>query len=271
MELQRVTISELEARNKANSLLLDKFNNEITTDPNAKEVILYHGTRASYRKILKEGLLIRAGLHGRDTKMKMIDDVLQREFGVTRQQVPDWIWKNEYEYEKTIEPHLHMSINFGTAAGYSHQGCEIKAQVRDAMYCWLLTRRYGDITCREQQKLFPNVSVSQLACERNGKHSYVFQVKLPISFLRDQDLVFWREILTNINELMITHEECEPRKTLEETTMEIRCLRNIRPKMITQVWEIKWDNNWASKFLDDSYKVVQLFPSKNQTTPKHSV
>jgi hypothetical protein len=199
----------------------------------------------------------------------MIDDVLQGEFGVTREQIPEWVWKYEYEYEKTIEPHLHMSINFGTAAGYSHQGCEIKAQVRHAMYEWLLMRRYGDITCREEQKLFPNISASQLACERNGKRSYVFQVKVPIAFLRDKDVVFWREVLTKINGLIITHKEYEMRKNLEETTMEIRCLRKIPPKMITQVWEIKWANDWASRFLDDSYQVVQLFPSKSQAAPKH--
>lgn len=178
-------------------------------------LILYHGTRAPLEKIMKEGLLIRAGRVGNDTRMQMIDEVLEGEFGVTRDQVPEWVWRYEWEYEKTIEPHLHFSVNVGTAAGYSHQGCEIKACVRGGMYSWLLTRRYGeDISFKEIEEKF-GVSPNRLACKMNGKESHVFCVEVPKDYVREEDL----NRLIEVGQILVSKfDKKEQQRHLSSTT-----------------------------------------------------
>lgn len=225
-----MTIQDLEMANKFN------LQTEVTSTRTEGRVILFHGTRASVQKILKEGLLIRAGRIGKDTKMQMIDEVLNGEFGVTREQVPEWIWRYDYDYEATFKPHLHMSINRDTAIGYSHQGCEIKACVRANMYNWLLTRRYGDVSQIFVEKKFPNVSVNQLACQRNGEESHVFQVEVPRMFLRKEDLDCWDKIKVKVQQ--------NPKiaRVLETTTLEVRCFQNIPPSMIKHIWKIHFTN-----------------------------
>jgi len=257
---QRVSITELEYNNKVNAWILDEHDAEITVDENAERIILYHGTRACLEKVLKEGLLIRAGLKGRDTKMQMIDEVLMGEFGVEREQVPDWIWRYEYEYEKTIEPHLHMSVNLGTAVGYSHQGCEIKAQVRYHMFTWLLERRYGDFSVKDfEEKLFPNLRygiISKLACERNGKESHVIQVEVPRGFLREEDWKFWRATVERVKETRKERPDLDAYRTLKTTTMEIRCLEHIPPEMFRKIWKVHWGSAWG--WLAGDYKLEPI-------------
>lgn len=257
---QRLTFDELEFNNKVNAHILDCHNAEITIDEKAKKVVLYHGTRAPLEKVLKEGLLIRAGLKGAGTKMQMIDEVLNGEFGVTREDVPEWVWIYEYDYEKTIEPHLHMSINLGTAVGYSHQGCEIKAQIRRNMFNWLLSRRYGDFSAKEfEEKLFPGREygiVSQIACQRNGEKSYVLQVEIPRNFLRREDTKFWKEVVEKVKQLAITDPEIEPFKTLKDTTMEIRCLKNVPPSMFRKIWRVQWATAWG--WISGNYELVNI-------------
>jgi hypothetical protein len=257
---QRLSYTTLEYFNKVNATIFDKYGAEITVNENAKEIILYHGTRASLNKILKEGLLIRAGLRGKDTKMQMIDEVLNREFGVTRDQIPEWVWRNEYDYERTIEPHLHMSINLGTAVGYSHQGCEIKAQVRRNMFTWLLMRKFGrDFYAEEfKQKYGVEIGIiSRIACERNGKNSHVFQVKIPVDYLRKEDLEFWRKIVAKVKEVNVKYPDIEAFSTLKRTTMEIRCIKNIPPKMFTKIWRVYWKER---NFPHDNFELKQVYP-----------
>jgi len=243
---QRMSFNELEFSTLTNKEYLDQFGFPITINEKSKTIVLYHGTRASFEKIMKEGLLIRAGLVGNDTKMKMIDDVLNGELGVERGQIPDWIWKNEYEYEQTRSPHLHMSLNFGTALGYSHQGCEIKAQIRNNFYSWILSKRYGENLTIQELKIklgHPEISINGIACEMNGKESHVFQVEVPINFLDKEDYKFWREILEKIKRANKEHPELKAFESLKRNTLEIRILRNIPPEMIKRAWKIYFKDN----------------------------
>jgi len=195
-------------------------------------LVLYHGTRAPLRKILKEGILVRAGRTGKDTRMQMVDEVLEREFGVTKEQVPSWIWKGEYDYEGSIEPHIHMSVNIRTAAGYAHQGCEIHAEIRSHMYGWLLERRYGPMKVEDQRRRFPK-SPGLIACEMNGVESHVFCVEVPVDFVRTSDLELLEGILKRAPGRM---------DYLNTTTMEVRVVKDIPPQMIKRVWRVYyWD------------------------------
>lgn len=198
------------------------------------KIILYHGTRAPLEKIAKEGLLIRAGKVGPDTKLQMIEEVLA-EFGYRLDQVPEWIWRHEYAYEATIEPHLHFSINRETAIGYSHQGCETKAQVRAAMYIWL----YGeDLTSQEiREKL--GESPHSLAAKKNGKISLVFCVQVLRSFIRTKDLLDLENTASKIRKL---YSEAEAEDFLARTTQEMRVIQNIPPRMIKKVWRIDFQS-----------------------------
>jgi len=242
--------------------LFDERLAEVTVNADAKTIILYHGSRVPYKKVMKQGLLIRAGLRGKNSKLQMIDDVLNGEFGVTREQIPEWIWKFEYDYEKTIEPHLHLSINLGTAVGYSHQGCEIKAQIRDHMYGWLLIRRYGDLSVGEMQNKFPKSNLSQLACEQNGKRSYVFQVAVPKSFIRKEDLKFWSEIINRLVELQKKRPELNALRHLLSDTIEMRCVKNLPASQILRIWNVDWKHRWSS-FYDNTYQLKLMYAANS--------
>lgn len=248
---QRILCTEAIA--EKTKTILDKLGAEITVDENAKRIILYHGTRAPAEKIFKEGLLVAAGLKGRNAKLQMIDEVLTSEFGVTREQIPEWIWIWEYKYEQTKPPHLHMSINLGTAIGYSHQGCEVKAQIRRNMFIWLLMRRYGDFSIKDfEEKLFPNLSysiISEIACKRNGENSYVFQVEVPKNYIYKEDLSFWRDTVTKVKKL-------NNFEILKTTTMEVRVVRDIPPEMIRRCWKVNWKKGYS--WIGGKYELEEL-------------
>ena len=236
------TYTALEYINKQNRALLDQYNAPITINENAAEIILYHGTRAPINKILREGLLVRAGRTGPNTKLQMIDEVLQGEFGVTREQIPDWIWRHEYEYELTEPPHLHMSINLGTAIGYAYQGCEIKASIRKNMFFWLLQKRGQKITAKQKQL------ISKIAAERNGETPHVIQVKIPVGWLYRPDLELWRQLLKKIKREHYRNPQLNCLELLKTTTLEIRCLQNIPPEKITAIYKIKFQDPLGIKF-----------------------
>jgi len=260
---QRLTFTELEYNNRVNAIILDEHNAEITADEEASQIILYHGTRAPIDEILRQGLLIRAGLKGVDTKLQMIDEVLNREFGVTREQVPDHVWRWEYDYERTIEPHLHMSLNLGTAVGYSHQGCETKAQVRGSMYHWLLERRLGDFSPKQFEQTF-GVGygiVSRIACEQNGRDSHVVQVEVPVNFLRKEDFDLWRRHVQQLK--TVQRYDRDVFDELRRTTMEMRCLKNVPPAMFRRVWKVEWGEAWG--WIAGDYKLHEL-PSHRRCT-----
>lgn len=217
------------------------------------KIILYHGTRAPLEKIAKEGLLIRAGRVGPDTKLQMIDEVLD-EFGFQRDQVPGWIWKGEYNYEATIVPHLHFAVNRDVAAGYSRQGCEIQAQVRAAMYMWLTG---PDLTFWEiTQKLGRNPY--HLAAEKNGKTSLVFEVEIPRTFVRAKDLLDLGETASKFRTF---YGEDKVKNFLATTTFEMRVIRNILPEMITKVWRIGFPTPYGR---DYQFEEVPLNGAKEE-------
>lgn len=216
-----------------------------------KTLVLYHGTRVSPEKIMEEGLLIRAGLTGKDTRMQMVDNALG-EFGYTRKKVPKWIWEGEWNYERTIEPHLHMSTNVGTAVGYSHQGCEIKAQIRTALISWIITKVYGDkdMSIREiDEKL--GCSPSKIAIRMNGKSSYVYCVEIPRNFVRKEDLQGLEGASKRYGEKIGIKERDE---WLNRTTREVRVVENIPPNMIKRVWKV----NFKGKFVFAGYELERV-------------
>lgn len=226
---------------KRNGKGFDEIRFPVTTSANAEAAILYHGTRVDPSIIMKRGLLVRAGLEGGDTRMRMVDDVLESEFGVTRDQVPKWIWESEYLYERTKPAHLHMSLNFGTAAGYSRVGCEIKYQVRHHMLVWMCERRLDEGSIETRRML--EKLIAEFCRRKNGNGSYVYQVKIPVVWLHEPDVALWRRCLKR-------YEEMKDGEDLQHTTVEIRCLRHIPPPHILAAWQVHFKDGFTIESIE---------------------
>lgn len=190
-------------------------------------ISLYHGTRAPLEKILGEGLLIYGGHRN---KMSLVREALA-DLGLKIRDVPRWVWESSIHYEANIEPHIHCSLNIGTAAAYAWQGCETKAVVRAGALIWLLSRLLGhDVTFRELEELgVSDWDIRRVAAEANGLESHVIKVEVPIEYVRRED---YEDVLRMI------HLYGEQR--LLYNIMEVRVVRNIPPDMIKAAWRVVW-------------------------------
>lgn len=87
---------------------------------------LYHGTRVSEDRIREEGLT-------RPDYDKLIDEVLAK-YGYSRNQVPEWIWRQELLYRFTeyknftpeFKPYIAFTLNYDQAKTYAHMGGEFE-------------------------------------------------------------------------------------------------------------------------------------------------
>jgi len=154
-----------------------------------KEVILFHGTRANPKSITEKGLL--AG--GLDRKVKdpltekyivNKETTLQRvlkEFGLKKENVPEWTYKSELNYEKDQPIHIHFENSFVNACGYADMGGEPAYLIRKGIMDWIRMREIGDEetvlyhTDPERAKLH-----NKIAKEANGKTCYVIAVRIKL-------------------------------------------------------------------------------------------
>jgi len=192
-------------------------------------ITLFHGTRASLEKIMREGLLICGG---RRSRMDLVREALA-DFGLKIHDVPRWVWETAALCEANIEPHIHFSLNLGAAVAYAWQGCETRALVRAGALIWLLSRLLGEnMSWRDlEDKGVSMRDIDVVAAKMNGVESHVIKVEVPIDYVRRED---YEDIL---NAVQIYGEEY-----LSSTTMEVRVVKNVPPNMIKRVWRVAWDD-----------------------------
>jgi len=197
---------------------------------------LYHGTRTPPDKILEEGLVLGGGM----TKEERRDKIL-KEYGLELKDVPEWTWKGELEYEKDRPPHLHMSLNLPTAAGYAHQGCETECQIRRHLKIW--QKDLDNLPLALTRKLMP--LIDKEALEEIGKQPYVYEIEVPDDWITKED-----------------HKRVESIKhipgEIEFTAAEVHMEHNIPPEMITGVYEIDWRGWDVERPKEEMFKKTRI-------------
>ena len=157
-----------------------------------KDIILYHGTRASPTSIRELGLI--AGGLDRTVKDPLTEKyivnkerTLQRvldEFGLKKDDIPPWVYQGELDYEKDEPIHIHFEISLDNATGYADMGGEPAYVMRNHIMNWLDMKRLGDIeTClwaqgEEGKRL--HKENNRRAKLVNGEKTYVVVVKLSL-------------------------------------------------------------------------------------------
>ena len=154
-----------------------------------KEILVFHGTRADPNSIREKGLI--AG--GLDRKIKdplteryivNKEATLQRvlgEFGLRKEEIPEWCYRGELQYEKDDPIHIHFEMSFDNAIGYADMGGEPAYLIRYHIRTWLEAKKLGDeTTCLWHLDRKLSREVNRWAKEANGKHTYVVAVKLDL-------------------------------------------------------------------------------------------
>lgn len=155
-----------------------------------KEVILFHGTRANPKSIMEKGLL--AG--GLDRKVKdpitekyivNKETTLQRvlkEFGLKKEEVPEWTYSGELEYEKDLPIHIHFENSFANACGYADMGGEPAYCIRRNIMDWLDMKKLGndeDVLYSQGEEGLKRHKVNNAKAKKaNGSICYVVAVKI---------------------------------------------------------------------------------------------
>lgn len=114
-------------------------------------MILYHGTRIDKQTILKEGLK-------RPDYNRLIDEILVR-YGYTREQVPEWTWKNELDYRleeykqysPEFQPYLAFTLNYEQARDYAGMGGEFEYLLIYHLLLWKTSDSKGNTSLEKAQ------------------------------------------------------------------------------------------------------------------------
>jgi hypothetical protein len=234
-------------------------------------MILYHGTRGNPESILEHGLKP----HGLDSsKEETIDRVLS-EFGLTRETVPEWVWKGELEYERRRgQGHSHLCLNTETAAGYSNMGGEPAYVIRRNVLRWLNQDKVDKLWEQDRRNgthelnKFLNV-LDREAKEATGKTRYVLTLDVD-----PNDPALEKDVFETIKNF----EKAEKRGELEKgdldeflknDTYEVRYYGVISPHKIIAIEEVEDEkpvfvNKGNVKLRATGYRKTQLLPVASQ-------
>jgi len=207
-----------------------------------KKLRLYHGTRANPELLLKHGLLA-GGLDRtepdpidqvyRVNKERTLERVLN-EFGLSKHQVPEWIYRGELQYEEGTPIHTHFELNPDNAAGYADMGGEPAYCIRYNLLIWLAG--ISDRSCVEiREQLQELKRQAKLA---NGPVPYVVEVEIDFDDPRlEQDA---RDMIGRVEQAIA---EGKIKRSIEEFwkmgAHEVRYFGDVPPEKIKSITPVE--------------------------------
>lgn len=213
-------------------------------------MILYHGTRANPESIRKYGLLV----HGHDGSKEETCDRVLTEFGLTREQVPSWVYQGELDYERGRADHSHLCVNRGTASGYADMGGEPAYVIRSHVLLWLNQRRLSALRYWDEKKKRVTWDcrangkeralrreLNEQAKMKNGHRKYVLTINID-----DDDPLLEKDVFEVIGRLREFDNKNGPRHDgkgwlehfFEGDPFEVRYNGNIPPEWILKIEEV---------------------------------
>jgi hypothetical protein len=171
-------------------------------------ITLYHGTNErNLRKIQEEGF--------KSFKPKsFVDEILGR-YGMTRADVPDYIWQSELNYRKQ-NPNIHFTTSRSQAQAYAEgaaYGGEFETNVVKLLRDWMKEEKGIDIEVPEER---PVVITVNLPWDYVKTHKSMDELKQVVSnVVNNQENLLdeWQtleEFLSDVAYVFIAQEEIPP-------------------------------------------------------------
>jgi hypothetical protein len=233
-------------------------------------MILYHGTRGNPESILEHGLKP----HGLDESKEATIDRVLAEFGLTKETVPEWVWKGELEYEKQRgQGHSHLCLNTETGAGYSDMGGEPAYKIRQGILWWQNHDKLEELRSRDKQRGtheyndFMN-ALDKKAKETTGKTRYLLTLDVDPS-----DPALEKDVFDVIKKF----EEAKKRGEIEEGDLdeflrndpyEVRYYGVVPPQKIIAIEEVEEVPSHGMKrdmrLKATGFRKIDLLPAASQ-------